>query len=126
MPNEAWTAERIALLKKLWAEGETAAAIAIRLGAMSRSAVLGKVFRLRLGTGGGVSATPTPKKATARETDASLARRRKGGKRKHQPQVAPATGRRGKTLLELTNETCRWIVEAIVKSAVTWAWSHVH
>ena len=42
-----WTRERIALLKKLWADGETAAAIAMRLR-MSKSAVLGKVFRLRL------------------------------------------------------------------------------
>ena len=42
-----WTRERIALLKKLWADGETATAIAARLR-MSKSAVLGKVFRLRL------------------------------------------------------------------------------
>src|SRR5580692_4715092 len=45
--RDVWTRERIALLKKLWADGETATAIAARLR-MSRSAVLGKVFRLRL------------------------------------------------------------------------------
>ncbi|MGB6541816.1 MAG: hypothetical protein WBF03_13190, partial [Xanthobacteraceae bacterium] len=38
---------------------------------------------------------------------ASLARRRKGGRRKQQLQVPPVAGRRGKTLLELTNDTCR-------------------
>ena len=46
-----WTRERIALLKELWADGETATAIATRLR-MSKSAVLGKVFRLRLRAGG--------------------------------------------------------------------------
>ncbi len=124
MPNEAWTVGRIALLRRLWAEGETAAAIAARLGGMSRSAVLGKVYRLRLGADGGAAAAAA--KARTGEAGASLARRRKGGKRKHQRQVPPAASRRGKTLLELTNETCRWIVEVVVKAAVTWAWSHFH
>jgi hypothetical protein len=110
MPNAAWTAETVALLKRLWAEGETAAAIAGRLGEISRSAVLGKVYRLRLGAGGAVSAAPTLKKAATDETGTSLARRRKGGKRKQQLQVPPVASRRGKTLLELTNDTCRyWI-----------------
>ena len=48
--TNSWTAEHIELLKKLWTNGETAAAIAAHLGGMSRSAVLGKVFRLRLHT----------------------------------------------------------------------------
>jgi len=108
MPNAAWTAETIALLKRLWAEGETAAAIAARLGGISRSAVLGKVYRLRLGAGGGASAAPTPKKMATGETGVSLPRRRKGGKRKQQLQPPPVASRRGKTLLELTNDTCRW------------------
>jgi GcrA cell cycle regulator len=107
MPNAAWTAEDITLLKRLWAEGETAAAIAARLGGISRSAVLGKVYRLRLGAGGGVSAATAPKKVATDEAGASLARRRKGGKRKQQLQVPPIASRRGKTLLELTNDTCR-------------------
>jgi GcrA cell cycle regulator len=108
MADAAWTIERIALLQRLWAEGETAAAIAARLGGLSRSAVLGKVYRLRLGADAGASVRPTAKESKAREPSVALARRRKGGKRKPAPQVAPATGRRGKTLLELTNETCRW------------------
>ena len=45
-----WTRERIALLKRLWTDGETATAIAAQLR-MSKSAVLGKVFRLRLRPG---------------------------------------------------------------------------
>src|ERR1700733_8399378 len=105
MPNAAWTAETVALLKRLWAEGETAAAIAGRLGGISRSAVLGKVYRLRLGAGGGASAAPTPKKAATDEAGTSLARRREGGKRKQQLQIPQVASRRGKTLLELTNDT---------------------
>jgi GcrA cell cycle regulator len=48
MKDGFWTTERIALLKRLWAQGNTANAIAAELGGLSRSAVLGKIFRLRL------------------------------------------------------------------------------
>ncbi len=44
----AWTADRIDLLEKLWAEGLSAAQIANRLGGVTRSAVLGKAHRLGL------------------------------------------------------------------------------
>ncbi len=110
MPGEAWTVERVDLLKKLWAAGETATAIAVRLGGMSRSAVLGKVFRLRLGVDGKVTAAPAQKKAGARSRSekAGPARRRTGGKRDKRSQCAPATSRQGRSLFELTNDTCRW------------------
>jgi GcrA cell cycle regulator len=97
-----WTRERIALLKKFWADGETAAAIAMRLR-MSKSAVLGKVFRLRLPSAAKAAA------AAARRNAASVGRRRRG----RQPAksrvipVAPAVAC-GKTLFELTNDSCRW------------------
>jgi GcrA cell cycle regulator len=97
-----WTRERIALLKKLWADGETATAIAMRLR-MSKSAVLGKVFRLRL---------PSAAKATtaaARRNAATVGRRRRG-RLPAKPQVKPAAPvmAPGKTLFELTNDSCRW------------------
>ncbi len=110
MPGEAWTVERIDLLRKLWAEGETATAIAARLGGISRSAVLGKVFRLRLCVGGGVAASQAQKKTKGRdrsEKAGPLARRRRSGKRDNRPRCPPA-GRQGKTLFELTNDSCRW------------------
>src|SRR5580698_8203283 len=47
-PGETWTADRLARLAQLWTAGETAQAIADRLG-VSRSAVMGKLFRLQLG-----------------------------------------------------------------------------
>jgi GcrA cell cycle regulator len=97
-----WTRERIALLKKFWADGETAAAIAVRLR-MSKSAVLGKVFRLRL---------PSAPKATAAAArrDAATVGRRRRGRQPAKPRVKPDVPAMapGKTLFELTNETCRW------------------
>jgi GcrA cell cycle regulator len=100
-----WTRERIALLKKLWADGETATAIATRLR-MSKSAVLGKVFRLRLRP----AATGTT--AAARSNTVILRRRHKSrppNKHRAKPAApaAPAMAS-GKTLFELTNDSCRW------------------
>jgi GcrA cell cycle regulator len=97
-----WTRERIALLKKLWAEGETATAIATRLR-MSKSAVLGKVFRLRL--------RPAAKAtAAATRRDAATVGRRRRGRLPTKPPVKPAAPAMapGKTLFELTNGSCRW------------------
>ena len=93
-----WTRERIALLKKFWADGETATAIAARLR-MSKSAVLGKVFRLRLRPAAKATA------AAARRNAAKVGRRRRG-----RPPAAPTAPvmASGKTLFELTNNSCRW------------------
>jgi GcrA cell cycle regulator len=49
MRADSWSDERIKVLKRLWAEGKSASVIAKTLGGVTRSAVLGKVFRLRLG-----------------------------------------------------------------------------
>jgi hypothetical protein len=46
-----WTAERVDTLKTMWGAGNTAQEIADRLGGVSRSAVLGKVYRLGLEKG---------------------------------------------------------------------------
>ena len=94
--QQNWTDKKLALLKKLWTEGKTAVAIAQRLG-VSKSAVLGKVFRLRL--------TPpdqNPEPAAA----CSPMLRRKGPRFEAESQDLAT--RRGKSLLELTNESCRW------------------
>lgn len=54
----AWTDERIALLTKLWTEGQTASQIALALGeATTRNAVIGKAHRL------GLSGRPSPVRA---------------------------------------------------------------
>jgi len=44
----SWTEERVAILKKLWTDGLSASQIALKLGNVSRNAVIGKVHRLGL------------------------------------------------------------------------------
>jgi GcrA cell cycle regulator len=99
MRGVAWTKRRIELLKALWAEGAPAADIAARLR-ISPAAVLGKVFRLRL------------KARRVRSVAGSPQQRKRGRRYVAKPTapvapVAPAKAR-GKTLLELTNDSCRW------------------
>jgi GcrA cell cycle regulator len=97
-----WSNERIEQLKALWAEGETAAAIATHLGGISRSAVLGKVFRLRLCPVEKVQPRPT-------QHDFSPTRRRSSPRREHPREHSATPAKpRGKSVLELTNNTCRW------------------
>jgi GcrA cell cycle regulator len=97
-----WTRERIALLNRLWTDGETATAIAAQLR-MSKSAVLGKVFRLRLRPAANATA------AAARSNTAVLRRRHKSRppiKHRAKPAApaapaaptAPAAMASGKTL----------------------------
>ena len=46
--GDGWTAERSAEVKQLWAEGLSASQIAMRLGGITRNAVIGKVHRMGL------------------------------------------------------------------------------
>jgi GcrA cell cycle regulator len=111
MQSQAWSAERVDLLRRLWADGETAAAIGVRLGGMSRSAVLGKVFRLRLADPVSGKTAQEQRSAAAPALNAEgpyIARRRRSPKRAHQQQPSLNAAKRGKALLELTNNTCRW------------------
>ena len=49
-----WTEDRIELLRRLWAQGQSASRIAEQLGGLTRNAVIGKAHRL------GLSARPSP------------------------------------------------------------------
>ncbi|HEX4041792.1 MAG TPA: GcrA family cell cycle regulator [Xanthobacteraceae bacterium] len=97
MGGEPWRQEDIDVLRGLWAEGETAAAIAVRLGGVSRSAVLGKIFRLRLGA---------PAKPSDANAQTAPQRRRASTVIAIVPPVKSV--RQGKMLHELTNICCRW------------------
>jgi GcrA cell cycle regulator len=80
MRGEAWSSERIEVLRSLWRQGLTADVIGARLGGLSRSAVLGKVFRLRLrdSSGDGVPSAPQKSPASRCTADsAGPARRRR-------------------------------------------------
>jgi GcrA cell cycle regulator len=116
MGDGIWTKERIALLKRLWVQGETATAIAVALGGLSRSAVLGKIFRLRLAPAKQAT-TQNPKTKrkdnrqrgeAARAAQPDAPRRQRTAKTK--PKARP-TSLTHKTLLELTNNCCRWPYE---------------
>jgi GcrA cell cycle regulator len=115
MRADRWTDERIGILRTLWIEGATAQAIAARLGGLSRAAVLGKIFRLRLQS---ASSAPPPLRQDAKAkldsgvggARATLLPWRRPTKRNDAPATPkqePARAR-GKSLLELTNQTCRW------------------
>ena len=99
-------------------EGLTAAAIAARLGGLSRSAVLGKVHRLRLRTDKATAASAVKAKSAGERCATTPARRRRGGKRGKHPQAAPAAVSQHKTLFELTNKTCRWGI--VRKQQLSW------
>lgn len=105
MQREAWRDDDIALLRRLWAEGVTAQVIAERIGYVSRSAVLGKIFRLRLPPGGDTAKAAAPPRA-ATAASAAPARRRPAAAAIAPP--AEKTARQGRTLFELTNDCCRW------------------
>jgi GcrA cell cycle regulator len=69
-----WTDERVDLLRKLWAEGLSASAIAAQLGLVTRNAVIGKVHRLKLSSRGRPAAAVTkPKKPASAPRSASRA-----------------------------------------------------
>ena len=76
MTASAWTDDRIDRLKTLWLEGRTAEQIAAELkNGITRSAVLGKVYRMGLSAGRPArppvrSPTPTRRASSAREKPA--------------------------------------------------------
>ena len=84
----SWTDERVELLKKMWAEGQSASQIAKELGGVTRNAVIGKVHRLGLSNrsgGGGASS-----EASKTEAKAKPAKTKAEAKPKAKPAAEPA------------------------------------
>ena len=118
----SWTDERVELLKKLWSDGLSASQIAAELGGITRNAVIGKVHRLGLAGRAKSPGTAAPRTRKARATSPMLRISRPAVRGNTalaqlyeteldpQPDLAdnviPLGQRR--TLLELTEETCRW------------------
>ena len=118
----SWTDERVELLKKLWSDGLSASQIAGELGGITRNAVIGKVHRLGL-SGRAKSpsnATPRPRKPRSASHMMRVPRASIRGNTalahayeldtEPEPElienIIPIGQRR--TILELTEETCRW------------------
>ena len=118
-----WTDERVELLKKLWAEGLSASQIAAELGGITRNAVIGKVHRLGLSgrAKSPSSSAPRPRKARS-PSMMRISRPQSRGNTAlahafdYEPEAEPEfvdnvipMGQR-RTILELTEDTCRWPV----------------
>jgi GcrA cell cycle regulator len=113
----SWTDERVELLKKLWADGLSASQIAAELGGITRNAVIGKVHRLGLS---GRAKSPSSGVPRARKPRSSgLLRVSRPSMRGNtalaydcdaepEPELIDIPFEQRKTLLELTEKTCRW------------------
>ena len=85
----SWSDDRVELLKKMWAEGQSASQIAKELGGVTRNAVIGKVHRLGLSNRNGSGGTPeSPAKAKSATKPAS--KTKSTGKTAAKAQVQPS------------------------------------
>jgi GcrA cell cycle regulator len=97
----SWTDDRVALLKKLWGEGKTAAEIAKELGGVTRNAVIGKAHRLKLSNRVSPIQQNNKKPAPVVKAPPQLIERK--------IQKIPAQdNRKGIPLTDLKANECRW------------------
>ena len=82
----AWSDERVAVLKKMWLEGNSASEIAKELGNITRNAVIGKVHRL------GLSNRDTNISKAGVTAEKSI----KGSKRGRPPKINKEVKKRGR------------------------------
>ena len=104
----SWTPEKVSKLKELWGKGNTAGQIASIIGAVTRNAVIGKAYRLKLTekffskninfkqTSRNLENAPQPERKTRRSKFKSLLLD------KNFEQENP------KSLEELHDKICRW------------------
>ena len=109
-----WSDERVALLRKLWAEGLSASQIAKQLGGVTRNAVIGKVHRL------GLAGRATPSRPAKRPVRTARPRTISPVAPKIKtlsstplpdvPQLEPLRGEDGRTtnVLTLSDRVCKW------------------
>lgn len=100
----SWTDERVALLKKLWGEGKTAAEIASTLGGVTRNAVIGKAHRLKL------SNRTSPIQPAKKVAKAPANTSTPPAPLPKRPKIKSSDIPRGQglSLLELKPSQCRW------------------
>lgn len=115
MTASPWTRDRVERLKSLWRDGQSAETVAADLGAgLTRSAVLGKVFRLGLSAG-------RPERGRAARTAALRDRARAladpgGGRTGPAPHAAPRAATAaapvrpddGPDIVSVGAGQCRW------------------
>ena len=104
----AWSDERVAVLKKMWLEGNSASEIAKVLGNITRNAVIGKAHRLKL-----AARAPSKKSQSQRkEINASQIKDEKQITRKSRFKSLLLDknfeAENPKKLEELGDKNCRW------------------
>jgi GcrA cell cycle regulator len=122
--KDSWPEERVVRLRVLWEAGRTAEEIAAELG-VSRSAIMGKIHRLRLQAASATAKSnwqqgkaPLPECARpdlAAQSEiplASLLDAPPARRRKRQPRLPAklngAAKPQRKSLVELDSQSCRW------------------
>ena len=110
--GKRWTDERVKELKKLWADGLGASEIAIKMGGVTKNAVIGKVNRLEL------SDRKTPKKPeTGGQKAQSVSKREKENTRQNGSASRANPTHRERTIQESQAlkpstrkdfKTCQW------------------
>jgi GcrA cell cycle regulator len=99
----SWTDERVALLKKLWSDGRTAAEIARVLGSgFTRNAVIGKAHRLKLSSRMSPVSSSSPKVRPANTQRVVHARV------KQAPLPPVKINVKGIKMIDLKERMCRW------------------
>jgi len=120
MVSSSWSDERIAVLRRLWLAGSSAAEIAKALGRVTRNAVIGKIHRL--GLAGRVPPSGPHRGRAARAPGQAVRRiapRSPPPPSPPRPPAAPARARRPAVetleavarvfdMTALTARTCRW------------------
>jgi GcrA cell cycle regulator len=104
--NAGWTAERIELLKSLFASGFSSRQIALEIG-VSRNAVIGKISRLKLNIGDGTRLARKGDPRVRRPGQQSIMKALRAEAHSAVEGMPIPTGHRC-SLLDLTEHTCRW------------------
>ena len=114
----SWTDERVESLKKLWADGLSASQIAAELGGITRNAVIGKVHRLGLSGRAKSPSSGVPRVRKPRSSGHMMRVPRSSMRgntalaydyeAEPEPELIEIPVEQRKTLLQLTEKTCRW------------------
>lgn len=107
-----WTEDRLRRLTTLWRQGHTAASIAREFGAdVSRSAVLGKVHRLKLSHGRPAipsAAAPAIRPGPSASLDGKTPRRPRPSGVVPQPPAPETRPAGSRSILTVRRTECRW------------------
>lgn len=105
----AWTEDRVALLKKLWKDGNSGSQIARLMGGVTRNAVIGKAHRMGLSNRGD---TPIGqgKRVEYKKATAPKAKRKPVVPRMKEADIKPLASD-DLSVMNVRNNQCHWPVD---------------